>query len=528
VRTIDFAGTGGNPSVYIGRLTTPTSTGSVSYAGVGFTPKVIIFFSRGDATGHGTTLTQAEQMFGALGRTGAGAISQWSSTRFSADAANPSQARGQFSTTQCCNHQASSTTTLFAGTATSIDTDGFTISWTTVNATARVVDYVAIGGTNISASVGNFNNLAAVGAQSITGVGFVPSFLLFKSDFASGTVHDDLGVCSANLTQWAVSNFDANASAPTNSRTIWSDTKALYRWGAGAAQYEAAVTSMDSDGFTINCTANDANIRPYGYIAFFGVSAYPTIIQSAGAAETRSYTGASFTPNFLFVASTSNTATAAGTQQQDSFRGYGVAVGSSQLNYSYMSTGNVTPSDCATRSTNSKVVDTYDALGNPLLGASFSAFTSAGFDLTWSTSLGAIRVFCCPLRIPGDGHPTVRKFGDMEIAAGETHYMTVPHSSAGVGYASWTKNLFKNGEVVLNTAIDMRESPSGTYTFAFVNDKEDEAQWTLQVWETANTTIKYSETWRVKKKLIEQGVKQIRSRMDSEGGFFQSSTNQDK
>lgn len=115
-----------------------------------------------------------------------------------------------------------------------------------------------------------------------------------------------------------------------------------------------------------------------------------------------------------------------------------------------------------------------------------------------------------------------------EVKAGGTHYMVFPYSLSGVTLAQWTKVLIKNGERVLDIPIECREYPNGIYTFSFTNDGTDESQWSLVVYETAGTTnLKFGQTWTVRKRTAELNVKQIRSRQDSDGGFFKSSYDKD-
>lgn len=108
-----------------------------------------------------------------------------------------------------------------------------------------------------------------------------------------------------------------------------------------------------------------------------------------------------------------------------------------------------------------------------------------------------------------------------------THYMTFPYTTAAVAYGLWVKTLFKNGEVIQDIPIDFHEYPAGIYTFSFENDGDRDALWTLVLHATGDTNNWFAETWSTTSKIIEQTVKQIRSRFDSDGGFFQSSVNQE-
>jgi hypothetical protein len=97
--------------------------------------------------------------------------------------------------------------------------------------------------------------------------------------------------------------------------------------------------------------------------------------------------------------------------------------------------------------------------------------------------------------------------------------MTFPHSLTGRVRSNFTFSLLKNGEQVMDIEIEIRESPSSIYTASFVNDGDDHALWTLVIQDIAVDDVFYVETWEVRKLVVEDNVKQIRTRLDSDGGF---------
>lgn len=111
-----------------------------------------------------------------------------------------------------------------------------------------------------------------------------------------------------------------------------------------------------------------------------------------------------------------------------------------------------------------------------------------------------------------------------DVAAKETHYMTFPHTVTGSTRGDWTFNLIKNGEVVLDTQIEIVELDNMVYTASFDNDGEDEANWTLIATDSNDDSRTYIETWRAKKKTVEKNVSQIRASLEGEGGFFGNNT----
>lgn len=111
-----------------------------------------------------------------------------------------------------------------------------------------------------------------------------------------------------------------------------------------------------------------------------------------------------------------------------------------------------------------------------------------------------------------------------EIEAKGTHYMTFPHTTAGLGRTDFEISIYKNGEVIADIGYEVLEGPDTYYTLSFDNDGTDYSTWTCIVHDPDEADLYYVESWRVRKKTVETNVKQIRSRQDSEGGFFKSST----
>jgi hypothetical protein len=115
----------------------------------------------------------------------------------------------------------------------------------------------------------------------------------------------------------------------------------------------------------------------------------------------------------------------------------------------------------------------------------------------------------------------------MEALAGKTMYMVFSYPTADLPRSQWTIVVHKDGEEMPEIAVDVgyRE---GKYVFTFDNDGTDKSTWQLTVTPVENTSVHYVETWFVRKNFIEQSVSELRSRMDSEAGFFNTSINQPK
>lgn len=107
-------------------------------------------------------------------------------------------------------------------------------------------------------------------------------------------------------------------------------------------------------------------------------------------------------------------------------------------------------------------------------------------------------------------------------SAKATHYMTLPVGIPGLVLSNFTFRVLKNDAVEESIAVEVAEISSGLYIATFKNDGTDYSTWTVVAQADARTNVFYVETWEVRKKTIEQNIKQIRARQDSDGGFFKS------
>lgn len=97
----------------------------------------------------------------------------------------------------------------------------------------------------------------------------------------------------------------------------------------------------------------------------------------------------------------------------------------------------------------------------------------------------------------------------MIVPANQTHYLFFRHGTAGLTRASFTIYVYKNGVRTRDVAVEVVENPANYYIASFTNDGEHDATWTLSLF---HGTSHYFDTWRVEKPIIEQNVKQMRSR----------------
>lgn len=113
----------------------------------------------------------------------------------------------------------------------------------------------------------------------------------------------------------------------------------------------------------------------------------------------------------------------------------------------------------------------------------------------------------------------------MEALAGKTMYMVFSYPTPDLPRSQWEVDVRKDGEIMKEIAVDVGYRDK-QYVFTFDNDGTDKSTWQITVTPLENTSVHYVETWFVRKNFIEQSVSELRSRMDSEAGFFNTSVNQ--
>ena len=163
----------------------------------------------------------------------------------------------------------------------SFDSDGFTLNYGDADSAQRRVFAICLGG--VDCYVGSETQKTSTGTKSTTGVGFQPESLFMFSHtataagsavvhssgtfgFSDGTDHGSLG--------W----FDSDNRSAVSETSRRQETDRIYsQVGGNQAEVagEASVSSLDSDGFTLNWHVSDGNARHLCYMALASSSAPP-------------------------------------------------------------------------------------------------------------------------------------------------------------------------------------------------------------------------------------------------------------
>lgn len=254
---IEDTATAGGDAVYSDfTFTKDTSLGTVSQAvthGLSVVPKAFIFFTAGGvATG-----TVAN---GGRGCKGFSDGTTHRSMAWASDdaAATSNTARRYGPMAIMLIPGTSTTTTVPEATLSAIGATTFSVDWTNNDAVADVIHGVAIGGSEVSASVDEWT-LADDANTSVTGVGFQPQVVMHLSAASSAgstaDVSNSFGVMDESGNQWTNRIFDDDAAATTSCGSQLYSTKCILAGTAATSTTGAVMTSMDADGFTCYGTA---------------------------------------------------------------------------------------------------------------------------------------------------------------------------------------------------------------------------------------------------------------------------------
>jgi hypothetical protein len=363
---------------------------SQSITGIGFSPEALIFFWTRQ-----TTAGLASQVQAGYGFT-TGPANERAIAIASNDAVAPSNTGKRQSQQRSIILLSGGSPTLGAqAELLSLDADGFTLNWTTNEARADIIHYVALGGADLTNAFANsFTVVAGAGMQSVTGVGFQPDFVMTLSmDDASLDSNDSIGKASLGF-----------ASAPTARGTLsvtlrdgqsTTDTCVRQRVDRFLSELRsdcgddmlADLVSFDADGFTINKTnADDATLVHYLALkgGKYGVGAFNKSPSAAPASQ--SVSGLGFQPVGLLLASKDlPSSTAIVAEGRISF---GASDGTNEGATWFHDKDALSTTDTNQRTASDKIAvhasqTTLDA------EADLASFDADGFTLTWNPNSGA-------------------------------------------------------------------------------------------------------------------------------------------
>lgn len=366
------------------------ATCSQSITGVGFQPKAIILFSdKQTSEGFAQDLTFS---FGASTGSSQSASSSWGSV----DAGASSDAGRRRSITDVLTlFSAGSPTNSARASLTSFDSDGFTLSWTFTNDSNQdIIHYVAIGGSEIvSAKVGQITIATSGASQAFTDPGFQPDFLMLFGTLGetvdTNTTHAKFslgyGTDSSHQGVTSISSTDNLNTMDTRRYQSTSEIWASFINNSNTIDTQAALSSMDTNGFTLNVTNLPTSSLTVNYLAIKGGNHKVGTITQPSSTGLQTTSGFGFQPQGLLMSSFNRSAFSGATTNAQ------IALGaaSSSLNQGDLWVADVhnladAQTAMSTVTTSAIRIATADSTVNG--EASLSSFDTGGFTLNWTTA----------------------------------------------------------------------------------------------------------------------------------------------
>jgi hypothetical protein len=228
-----------------------------------------------DFTASPTITAECHWTFGVADDNGGG-IDQWCTGTWLRDNFGSTSEKGCFYNAVAANTDA--TWTYRTVELTSMIASGFHLAQSSsgVNGTTYKIGYLALDFGGNSHSAGTAQSPTSTGDQGITAPGFTPGFGLFLAGMIEGTVPKvwgstvgdtiGIGVADDAITEYGYGLADESTADPTNAESEAVSDAILVNDGDGTGLLQAALTSWDANGFTLNWSAVDTGTaRNYGY-----------------------------------------------------------------------------------------------------------------------------------------------------------------------------------------------------------------------------------------------------------------------
>ncbi len=292
--------------VQVGSFVANTTTGNQSVTGVGFQPKVVIFF--------GNKLTADGNIPDATMYLGAAVSSTNRRVNYfeSGDNLDVSNIGSGAQTTACIRMVDYASTVLLSADLVSMDSDGFTINIGTTSGSAYIVNYIALGGDISNAFLGSGTSPTTTGNKSYTGVGFQPDCLLLWSERSKTTETregSNVGIgygigLARTATEQFTSAFRVEDALTTSSADRQRRTHAFYFAASTSGGVEISeLVSLDPDGFTLNWLYVAGSERWFYYLALRGGAYRVGTFNQPTSTGTQGITGIGFAPRGVMLLS---------------------------------------------------------------------------------------------------------------------------------------------------------------------------------------------------------------------------------
>lgn len=306
-----------------------TSTGNQSVSSLGFTPKVVIFF-------YNINTADGDIAGGRIGfGVGVSSSDRRATDNFSLDAQTSSSNNAAQSNTRCIYFIGGSTQADYVGPL----ADGFEINITATLGTAFIVNYLALGGDDLTnVKTGFLPAKTTTGNEAYTGFGFQPdAMLFFCAKYSSPETFDtatngawSFGMASSATDRGAIAWRSRNGSNPSVVKHRQSKAKVGISLTDTGVFTECDLVSFDSDGCMLNFTTAGGSADILYYLALKGPRFKVSSFNQATSTGNQGLTGAGFTPKASLMISANDIAANDDSTLNDAGISIGAATGTSE------------------------------------------------------------------------------------------------------------------------------------------------------------------------------------------------------
>lgn len=275
----------------------------------------------------------------------------------------------------------------------------FTASWTTNNANAYRIGFIALGGTDITNVKAGTFTMPTAGGAPVTGLGFKPDMLFMLSTLMVNTTATNNSMMSLGVAAAPVGTYEAmmgngvhadrKAFGASNTTQTGGSLLALIRAGGTNIDYVTTVT-FDADGFSLGFNQNSNNASHVAYLAIKGGSYYCGNQIAPAATGNFAVSGVGFTPKGLLFGWADTSITLGLGPKDNSQLGFGAADSAQQMAFMQANADNVDPTISKQRNESANClvrVLSFDVTTPFALKdlASWVSMDSDGYTLNFST-----------------------------------------------------------------------------------------------------------------------------------------------
>lgn len=153
---------------------------------------------------------------------------------------------------------------------TSLDAGGFTLDWSTVGATSRILNYICIGGSTVETKLVQCQMNGTNAAQSFAhGLSGTPTAILLFSAIRTGVPGSTSAVAYSSFGGWAggnqfnASTFHQDNVTTTSTKRLLSQSHVLSAIDAGGVIRSMAISSVNTTGVNVTYPVTNGNGQYY-------------------------------------------------------------------------------------------------------------------------------------------------------------------------------------------------------------------------------------------------------------------------